>query len=492
MPLASHPSAEFKTTQPFSFVLFGASGNLAKLKIYPALYTLFLKKRLPADFAIVGFARSEMTDSAFKELMEQSIRAHLQEVNKTTVAEFLTHAHYQRGEYDNEKDFSALAKRLDDMESSKAGEEWVRLAYLSIPPTVFSSVLHNVCKGGVHRKGKPFRCIVEKPVGHDLKTFEVLEKDLLSCFADDEIYLLDHYLGKEAVRNTYYLRFANPILERLFKNTLIHHVEVTASEERGLEGRAGYFDSTGTFRDMFQSHLLMMVSLLTMHIKDSDEGLRDSRMSALKQFYLPPASNMNDLVLQAQYTGGMVHGETVIGYAEEDGVTQDSRANTYAALKLLSKEARWQGVPFYLRSGKRLGKKETRISIRFQEPRAVGEGSQPNRLDIILQGEAGMRICLQTKIGGITPAFRPLILEDPLVCMGDCLPEHGLLLLEAIHGRKHWFLQFEEVRTAWRLIDPLQTHLDQPDTPLYRYMAGSNGPEEADAWIGRDSNAWFA
>ncbi len=476
-------------TKPFSFVLFGASGNLAKLKIYPALYVLAIKKRLPADFAIVGFARSEMTQESFRALVEQSIHAQLPEVNKKTLAEFLSHVHYHRGEYGEVPDYAALAKRLAEIEAG--WEDCVRLAYLSVPPSVFSSVLHNVCKGGVHVEGKPFRCIVEKPVGHDLKSYEALQQDLMSCFREDEVYLLDHYLGKEAVRNVYYLRYANPILERLFKNTLIHHVEVTASEDRGLEGRAGYFDSTGTFRDMFQSHLLMMVSLLTMHIKDNDEGLRQSRLTALQQLYLPPASGMDELTLQAQYTGGVAHGETVVGYAQEEGVPEGSRSNTYALLKLQSKESRWQGVPFYLRSGKRLGKKETRISLQFAEPHAVGEGAVPNRVDIILQGEAGMRIVLQTKVGGTLPVFRPLILEDPLVCMGDCLPEHGILLLEAIHGRTHWFLQPEEVRTSWKLIDPVQAYLDKPETPLHPYTAGSMGPEEANAWIARDGVSWL-
>ncbi len=473
---------------PFSFVLFGASGNLAKLKIYPALYILALKKRLPADFAILGFARSEMTDEAFRTLVDESIRAQLPEVNAKKVQDFLSHVHYHRGDYGTLANYASAAKRLDQIE--KGWKDPVRLAYLSVPPSVFSDVLHNTSKSGIRKEGEAFRCIVEKPVGHDLGSYEDLQKDLLSCFSEDEIYLLDHYLGKEAVRNVYYLRYANPLFERLFKNTLIHHVQVTASEDRGLEGRAGYFESTGTFRDMFQSHLLMMVSLLTMHIKDSEEGLRESRFNALQQLYLPPAASLDELALQAQYTAGTAHGETVVGYTHEDGVAEGSRTNTFVALKLLSKESRWQGVPFYLRSGKRLGKKETRISLQFQEPRAVGEGSTPNRLDIILQGEAGMRIFLQTKIGGTTPAFRPLVLEDPLVCMGDCLPEHGLLLLEAIHGRKHWFLGFEEVRTAWRLIDPVQSHLDKPSTPLHRYPAGSAGPEAADTWIARDGARW--
>lgn len=496
-------------TSPFSFLLFGASGNLAKLKIYPALYVLALKKRLPKDYAIVGYARSDMTEKLFRELVATAIHAQMLEVNKKTLEEFLTHVFYQQGQYTEKKDFAALAKKLTAIE--KGWKKPVRLAYLSIPPTVFSDVLTNIGAAGIHSathvkaktgvtsKAKAnvkaaasdFRCIVEKPVGHDLQSFEVIAADLQRCFADDEIYLLDHYLGKEAVRNVYYLRFANPILERLFKNSLIHHVEMTASESYGLEGRGGYFESTGTLRDMVQSHLLMMVSLLTMHIKDSDELLQQSRLNALDQLYLPPAGKMDEVVLQGQYTGGKVRDETVVGYREEEGVDEQSRTNTYVALKLLSRESRWQGVPFYLRSGKRLGKKETRISIQFQEPRAVGAGSAPNRLDIILQGEAGMRMHLQTKVGGTEPAFRPLVMEDPLVCTGDCLPEHALLLLEAINGKKTWYLNFEEVRTSWRLIDPLQAHLSRAETPLALYPAGSNGPEEAEAWIGREGIRWF-
>ena len=213
---------------------------------------------------------------------------------------------------------------------------------------------------------------------------------------------------------------------------------------------------------------------------EGDDDFSSSRQNALEQLYLPPALSLDDVVLQGQYSG----------YDDEKGVYKNSRANTYAALKLLSRTSRWQGVPFYLRSGKCLEKKETRISIQFQEPHTVGEGSHPNRLDIILQGEAGMRIHLQTKLGGSEPRFRPLLLEDPLVCVGDCLPEHGLLLLEAIARKKQWFLSFEEVRVAWRLIDPIQKHLQQKSTPLYLYTAGSSGPAEADAWIARDGIHW--
>ena len=186
------------------------------------------------------------------------------------------------------------------------------------------------------------------------------------------------------------------------------------------------------------------------------------------------------MILQGQYDG----------YATEDGVAPLSRTNTFIALKLMSRASRWEGIPFYLRTGKRCGRKVTRITVQFQETQHVNGGA-PNRLDIILQGEAGMRLYLQTKLGGTEPAFRPLVLEDPLVCVGDCLPEHGLLLLEAIHGKQQWFLGFEEIRAAWRLVDPLQAYLEQPSTALPIYPAGNAGPPAAAAWIAQDSVQWF-
>ena len=480
---------EFSATAPFSFVLFGASGNLAKLKIYPALYTLALKKRLPKDYVIVGFSRTPMTDEEFRALVRTAVIAEMIEVNESVLSAFLSHLHYHSGQYDNAEDFALLERSLSTWE-----EGWgqtVRLAYLSIPPSVFQPTVKNLCIGKIRKEGMPFRCIVEKPVGHDLKSFEGIRTTLLECFPEDEIYLLDHYLGKEAVRNVYYLRFANPVLERLFKNTLVHHVEITAAESLGLEGRGGYFEHTGTFRDFFQSHLLMIVSLLTMRLREENDSFRDSRKNALEQIYLPAAAHLSDVILQGQYTAGKIGGGDVSGYREEEGIDAHSRTNTYAALKLLTRISRWEGIPFYLRSGKRLARKETRISVEFQETHPVGPGSTKNRLDIILQGEAGMRFYLQTKIGGTEPSFRPLIMSDPLVCFGDCLPEHSLLLLEAIHGKQQWFLTFEEVRSAWRLIDPLQAHLDKPDTPLSLYPAGSNGPIEAEAWMEREGVQWM-
>lgn len=476
-------------TNPFSFILFGASGNLAKLKIYPALYVLALKKRFPSDYAIVGYARSEMDDDGFRAMVEESIRGDMAEVNEDTLKEFLGHVFYQRGNYDSEQDFTALHDRLKTIERGWANP--VRLAYLSIPPAVFTDVIHNLRKANIKEDGVQFRCIVEKPVGDDLPSFERITAVLTDSFNESEIFLLDHYLGKEAVRNAYYLRYANPVLERLFKNTMIHHVEITASESLGLEGRAGYFDAAGTLRDYVQSHMLAMGALLTMNLRENEDSFRESRLNALQQFYLPPTASLDDVIVQGQYGAGRVGNEHEKAYSSEDGVAEDSRTNTYIALKLMSRTANWEGVPFYVRSGKRLARRETRISLQFQETHIVGKNSSPNRLDIILQGEAGMKWHLQTKVGGTEPEFRPLVMADPLVCYGDCLPEHGILLLEAIHGKQQWFLSFEEVRTAWRLIDPLQAHLDKPTTPLHIYPAGTKGPKASDEWMQRDGIHWF-
>lgn len=467
----------------FSFILFGASGNLAKLKLYPALYVLALKNRLPASYSIIGYARTDMTDESFRRFIEESIRSDMIEVNEKILKDFLGHVQYQQGQYDDVEDFKKLRKRLDATS--------VRLAYLSIPPQSYTTVIENLNRAKVHEGGRACRCIVEKPVGHDLKSFEEIRSTLLQSFKEEEIYLLDHYLGKEAFRNIYYLRFANPVLERLFKNTLIHHVEISASESLGLEGRAGYFEHTGTLRDMFQSHLLLMTALLTMRLREDEEGLRESRLNALEQIYLPPASNLSDIVLQGQYKAGKIGREHVVGYTEEENIEKRSRTNTFIALKLLTRISRWEGVPFYLKSGKRLNKKETRISFQFQEPHSIGKGGTPNRLDIILQGEAGMKVYLQTKVGGTEPEFRPLIMEDPLVCHGDCLPEHALLLLEAIHGKQEWFVSFPEVHAAWRIIDPLQAHLEKSETPLHPYSAGSTGPKEMEGWIEKEGARWF-
>ncbi len=475
-------------SHPFSFVLFRASGHLARIKIFPALYFLALKKRLPKEYSIVGYARTPLSHDTFREIIREAVREHVAEVNESVLAELLTHCYYQSGQYDRVEDFVALATLLRTLEHTVP--HYVRLAYLSIPPSAFSSTIEHLCKGGVHQHGAPFRLLIEKPVGTDAISAEAIFQKMNACFSEDDIYILDHYLGKEAVRNVYYLRHANPIIERLLKHTLITNIQISAMETDGLEGRAGYFDSVGTLRDMVQSHLLEIAALLTMRLCDSIGGITSARLSALKDLYLPEDAALS--MVQGQYTRGSVGKQEVQGYREEEGVSTTSRTPTFVALEVQTKSERLAGVPIFLRSGKRLKTKETRISIEFREsPTLIGKNESRNRLDIILQGEAGMKLHLQTKIGGSEPQFRPLVMEDPLVCMGDCLVEHSLLLLEAINGNKEWFLDEEEVRTCWKLIDPLQKHLDDRNTPLAEYSAGSLGPAEADHVLSKKGYQWL-
>ncbi len=490
-----------RANRPFSFILFGASGHLAKIKIFPALYFLALKKRLPEQYNIVGFARTAMTAAEFKQHVAAAVKEHVLEVNEKVLASMLEHVFYHAGQYDALTDFKTLSSTLTKLEGSTQGA--VRLAYLSIPPTAFESTLKNICDSTIHpstrsaRSGqvesdREFRCVVEKPVGHNLASFEEISAVLGRCFKPDEVYILDHYLGKEAVRNAYYLRHANPVIERLLKNTLISHVQITATEPAGLEGRAGYFDAVGTFRDMFQSHLIQIAALLTMRLVSDTNDLKPARLDAVKKFYLPPAADFSEIAVQGQYGAGVSRGKSVVAYRREAGVNPDSRTPTFAAMRLMSRSSRWQGVPFFLHSGKRLKEKETRIAIEFQESATLlGKNESRNRLDIILQGEAGLKLYLQTKLGGSEPKFRPLVMEDPLVCMGDCLVEHSLLLLEAINGNQQWFLDPEEVRTCWQLIDPVQKYFDDPATPLSIYESGSRGPKEADEFIAKFGHGWL-
>jgi len=465
---------------PFTFMIFGASGHLAKIKLYPALYVLAAKKRLPNNFNIVGYSRSKLSQKDFHARITDAVMAKHPDADKAVLHKFLQHCHYVSGQYNSEEDFKRLAGTITELEGNWT-EDSIRLGYFAVPPIVFGDISRNLCAGGVHRTqhGKHFRCIVEKPIGSDFKTFKAIQKDLLGCFQPEEIFLLDHALGKDAVRNVYYLRVANPILETLLENSVLYSVQISALESAGIGSRAGFYDTTGAFRDMFQSHLLMLMAMLTM--KRSNGPLQTVLSGALKKVYLPPVANMDDLILQGQYKG----------YIDEENVNENSQTNTYACMKLMTRMEGWDGVPFYLRSGKSLSKKETRISLRFFEQEHCSTKSCTfNHLDIILQGEAGMKINLLTRISGTEDEYRPLVLSDPLESVGDALPEHAVLLAEAIAYKQDWFLNFDDVATSWQLLDPAQAHLDKKETILHMYKSGTNGPVEADRWLENHGDQW--
>jgi glucose-6-phosphate 1-dehydrogenase len=425
------PSADFQIAENnFTLVIFGASGSLAKLKLFPALYELEKEKRMPKDYAIVGYARTEMSDEAFRKFFEKSIRDADKNVDEAALKKILTHLHYYTGSYDQKSSYEDFLKALKKIEKEK---KRVRLAYFSIPPSAFPEVLKNLAEVPWDTRKSPLRLIIEKPFGYDLASAKKLKKALQKNFKPQQVFLLDHYLGKEAVSNLLSLRYANSILTSLMTRDYVSSIQITAMEDKDIEGRANYFDHVGILRDMVQSHLLQVLAYLTMFAPRSKTkaGIQREKARVLKSIRL--GSHHNSIV-RGQYQG----------YTEQKGIPTDSQTETYAALKLYLKHPLWKGVPIYIRSGKSLHQKWTAVVIEFAPRRAQRDtpGLPPNRLVIQLQPYEKIEFHLLTKLGGKTFDFHDLTTGRPIYCSGDCLVEHGRLLLDAIAGRQDLFFGF--------------------------------------------------
>lgn len=472
--------------QNFTLVIFGASGSLAKLKIFPGLYQLALEGRLnDVDYRIVGYARSELTNQAFHDLIKEAISAAVDAVDQKVVDRILERVSYCCGQYDQEADLTKLASHVDSVEGQG---DWIRLAYFSVPPSVVPEIVKNTCNK-LDSDFAKLRLILEKPFGYDLKSAKELEQILLRCYGEDQLYLLDHYLGKEAVFNVLTLRYANSILTTLIKGKHIANIQITGFEDDGIEGRAGYFDNVGITRDMIQSHLLQILAFLVMSLpSEINQGtLHREKKHVFEDIkIIDPEKSL----VRGQYQSG----EGLAAYVDEDGVPVDSQTETFAAMKLYIDNLRWHGVPIYLRSGKRMAKKWTAIVIEFKQ-HALQKGYfgklESNKLVIQLQPNEKIEFKLFTKMGGTEIAFTELTTGRPIFCSGDCLHEHGRLLLEAIRGNRLLFLSFEEIYAAWDVVDPLIELFAKNDVPLESYDAGSaDGPKGAMDLIERDGFVW--
>lgn len=466
----------------FTLVIFGASGSLAKLKLFPALYELEKEKRLPADYAIVGYARTEMSTETFRSFFEKSIREQEKKVDEVALKKILSHIHYYTGSYTEKSSYQNFLKTLKTIEKEKSR---VRLAYFSIPPSAFPDILKNLALVPWDTKKALLRLIVEKPFGYDLSSAKKLQKALKKNFKPEQIFLLDHYLGKEAVSNLLSLRYANSILTTLMTHDYVSSIQITAMEDKDIEGRANYFDHVGIVRDMVQSHLLQVLAYLTMFAPRTKNkiGIQHEKARVLKSIRFVPHHSS---IVRGQYEG----------YTKEKGVPVDSQTETYAAIKLFLRHPLWKGVPIYIRSGKSLKQKWTGVVIEFAPRRAQREtpGLSPNRLVIQLQPYEKIEFHLLTKLGGKTFDFHDLTTGRPIYCSGDCLVEHGRLLLDAIAGKQDLFLDFEEIFAAWRVIDPLQKTCEKErrkHCELHVYKKKSYGPKAADQLIEADGFHWF-
>jgi glucose-6-phosphate 1-dehydrogenase len=498
--------------EPTTMVIFGASGDLTKRKLLPALYSLTRERLLPARFAVVGYARKPLTDESFREEMRRGCDefARRRPVDPELWATFARNIFYQEGSYDDPASFAALKQRLEEIERAQ-GLPGNRVFYLSTPPSSFATVVRNLGLAGLVPReppaGKPktfSRVIIEKPFGTDLETARRLNAELHETMSERQIYRIDHYLGKETVQNLLVFRFANGIFEPVWNNRYVDHVQITGAETVGVEGRGGYFEQAGILRDMVQNHLFQVVSLAALEppVAFEPDAVRDEKLKVLKALRPIPPAEMDAHIVRAQYAAGSIAGRKVPGYREEPGVSPTSQIETFVAMKFFIDSWRWAGVPFYLRSGKRMPKRVTEIAIHFKEaPHLLfgrrGSAIRPNVLAIRIQPDEGISLNFGSKLPGPSMEVAPVTMEFRYgASFGVDPPEaYERLILDCMLGDNTLFTRADEVEASWTWISKIHQHWaeqsSRPDAPpLPAYPAGTWGPEAADRLLGADGRQW--
>ena len=500
---------EERIPEPATMVIFGASGDLARRKLLPALYSLTRDRLLPARFAVLGFGRHAQDDAAFREEMRRGCDefARRRPVDAPLWAAFARNLFYQQGAYDDPAAFQRLKARLEEIEQT-LGLPGNRVFYLSTPPSAFAPVIRSLGQADLAPKpapGKPFaRVIIEKPFGVDLETARALNRQVHEILDERQIYRIDHYLGKETVQNLLVFRFANGIFEPLWNNHFVDHVQITGSETVGVEGRGGYFEQAGSMRDMVQNHLLQVLSLAAMEppVAFEADEVRDEKLKVLKALRHIPESEFERQVVRAQYAAGSIAGRAVPGYRAEPAVNPQSTTETFVALKLFIDSWRWAGVPFYLRSGKRLPKRVTEIAIHFKEAphllfgQKKGQAIRANVLSIRIQPDEGIALNFGSKLPGPAMEIAPVSMEFRYgSSFGFEPPEaYERLLLDCLLGDGTLFTRGDEVEASWNWVSRIHqrwaAEVASGKTTLPAYAAGSWGPEEADRMLAADGRAW--
>jgi len=473
---------------PTSIIIFGASGDLTQRKLVPSLFNSFIKGRMPGKFRIVGYGNTVFTDEQFRAHLCEGMKQFAPfEYREEEWNNFAPNLAYQQGRYTDLADFKRLSDTIGKWESGTGN----RLYYMATPPGIFPNIIDLLgLTGQLQENGGWRRVVIEKPFGTDLASARSLNLQIHKTLNENQIYRIDHYLGKETVQNILVARFANTIFEPLWNRNYIDHVEITVAEQVGVEHRAGYYDKVGVLRDMFQNHLLQLVTLVAMEPPASFESnaLRNEKVKVLNSIQAIKSETVALNTVCSQYRG----------YRQEEGVKPDSTTATYAALRLQIDNWRWQGVPFYLRSGKRLAEKISEIIIEFKEPphllfpNAHG-GMTANMLALYLQPDEGIHWRFEAKVPDTAADMRSVDMEFHYAdSFGKTsIPEsYERLLLDALAGEASLFTRADEVETAWGLIDPILEYWDAQKTPLSTYEPGSWGPAEADEMITLDGRSW--
>jgi glucose-6-phosphate 1-dehydrogenase len=483
-------------------VIFGASGDLAERKIIPSLFRLRARGQLPRRFFALGAGRTELTDDVFRERARIAIMSVVKDTSPDALKEFLSSLYYQPLQYDRPEDYKALAERLAPLDRAhQTGSNYV--FNLSIPPGLYESVIRELGRSGLAQErenGRGWsRVIIEKPFGRDLATAQALAKETRRVFSEDQTYRIDHYLGKETVQNILVLRFANILFEPIWNRTYIDHVQITVAESIGIGHRAGYYEDAGCLRDMFQNHLLQLLCVTAMEAPSSFHAnrVRDEASKVLRAIRPIPIDRVDECAVRGQYAPGLVNGDEVLGYRQEAGVSPESRTETFTAMKVVLDNWRWQGVPFYLRSGKRLAARRSEVVVRFKHvPHSLFQPLQPtdltaNTLVLRIQPEEGVSLSFETKHPGPKMCMSSVEMDfDYGQSFGDPPEAYERLFLDAMAGDQTLFIRSDWINLAWSFLTPVLARWSAGGAPA-SYDAGRWGPPAADDLLARDGRTWF-
>jgi glucose-6-phosphate 1-dehydrogenase len=491
------------SAEPCAIVLFGASGDLAKRKVIPAMFDLAQHNSMGERYAILGFARTPMTDESFRSTVGEAAKT-ISEVGPIEPAKWETFAsnlYYSPGDYGDAESYKKLAKRLEELDNEKdlCGN---RLFYLSTPPEVYQDIVENLGRAGLAKPSKPgawARIIIEKPFGRDLASARELNKIVLSVFEEKQVYRIDHYLGKDTVQNLLVLRFGNGIFEPLWNRNYVDHVQITASETLGVERRGGFYETAGALRDMIQSHVLQLTSLVSVEPPASFDAnsVRNEKLKVLQSIRPFNLEMVAQSVVRGQYAPGKVGDKQVEGYRDEPHVSQTSRTETFVSMRVLVDNWRWAGVPFYLRTGKRLAKRTTEIMIQFKRaPHIVfrEKNVEANRLVLNIQPSEGICISFGAKKPGTDMSIGNVAMDfNYIKAFGNgSRSAYATLLNDCLRGDATLFDRGDSVEAAWSLVDPILDVWSAAKTATVpEYPSGSWGPKESDQLLERDGRQWY-
>lgn len=490
-------------SQPTIFIIFGGTGDLNWRKITPALYNLFLDDWLPEQFAVIGIGRSELTNEIFRKKLLEGINTFSRKgkADNKNWAAFSAHLFYKAADLNDENAYADIGNTILQYQKEWEKEPLV-VYYMAVAPTLFTVIAENILKNKLVGNPDTTRIVVEKPFGHDLESARILNKLLCTIFNEKQIFRIDHYLGKEAVQNIMAFRFANSILEPIWSRNYIDHVQISVSEQVGVEDRGGYYDGAGALRDMVQNHVLQLLCLIAMEtpVNFNADEVRNRKVDVLRAMRKFGSENIRKQAVRGQYAKGWIEGKQVPGYREEPNIDPNSNTETFVAIKFFIDNWRWQGVPFYIRTGKRLFQSSSIITIQFRAvphvvfPSSATDNWQQNRLIISIQPEMSIRLQLQIKRPGLEMILNTvdMVFDYAGSYTAETPEAYETLLLDIMLGDQSLFMRADQVEAAWEILMPLLNSWQSRDSVnLPNYSAGSWGPEIAEALIAQDGYHWF-